>query len=170
MKIFCLRGVIEMKKFCIGLVMMFLGGYSLAKWHVGIQRNKKLEKLTDEVNKFREFYGILNYWLTLKEERKNLEQYFENHGYQKIAIYGMKDLGTHLYKELKDTSINVQYGMDKNADCIYADIDVFEPNEKIPQVDVIVVTAVHYLYEIEKELQQYTDTPIVSLADILNEV
>lgn len=149
---------------------MFMAGYGLAKWRVTIQKNIILEKNIDEANKFREFYGILNYWLTLKEEHKTLEFYFTQNGYEDIAIYGMKDLGIHLFEELKNTNVNVLYGIDKNADCIYAEIEVYKPGYHMPDVDVIVVTAVHYFDEIKKELQQYTDAHIISLADVLNEV
>ena len=159
-----------MKKFGIVLMAVFLSSYGMAKWRVGTHINAELEKSIDEVNKFREFYGILNYWLTLKEENKSMECYFTKHEYYDVAIYGMKDLGIHLYEELKNTMINVKYGIDKNADCIYSEIEVFEPNVGMPKVDVIVVTAIHYFDEIKRELKRYTDSPVISLSDVLKEV
>lgn len=156
-----------MKKFGIVLITIFLGGYGMIKWREGIRTNMEMERSIDEINKFREFYGILNYWLTLKEEHKSMECYFTDRGYYNVAIYGMKDLGIHLYEELKNTKINVHYGIDKNADCIYSEIDVCEPNAGMPKVDVIVVTAIHYFDDIKSELKHYTDSPVISLADVL---
>jgi hypothetical protein len=145
-------------------------GIGLGQAKNKIEMNKAADKQADEVNKFREFFGILNYWLTLKEEGKGLEKFFFDHGYHKIAIYGMKDLGIHLREELRDSSVRVCYGIDKNADCIYTDIEMFSTLAELPEADVIVVTPVHYFDEIKRELGEYTEIPVISLADVLKEV
>lgn len=161
-----------MKKmiYILSIVVSFFIGMLYGKLKKKSADQKIISAQTDEINKFREFFGILNYWLTLKEENKNLEIYFQKYNYKTIAIYGMKDLGTHLYEELKDSSIAVSYGIDKNADCIYADIDVVFPNKNMPKVDAVVVTSIHYYQEIKAELQELTNVPIVSLADIMKEI
>ena len=64
----------------------------------------------------------------------------------------------------------VKYIIDKNADCIYSDVDVITPDDDLEQVDVIVVTAIYYFDEIEEMLSQKVDYPIISLEDILYEV
>lgn len=82
----------------------------------------------------------------------------------------MKELGEHLYDELEGTGIIVQYIIDKNADQIYADVEVKTPDEKLDQVDAIVVTAVYYFDEIEEMLSEKVDCPVLSLEDILYEM
>ncbi len=161
-----------MKKilYILGIAGPFFIGMLYGKLKKQSTVRKKILAQEDEINKFREFFGILNYWMTLKEENKSLETYFQKHNYRTIAIYGMKDLGVHLYEELKDTSIEVKYGIDKNADCIYADIEVIVPSDKLPKVDAIIVTSIHYYHEIKTELQILTDIPVVSLADIMKEM
>lgn len=158
----------KMKNFLISITSFLLGSI-LGGMKAKLKINTELDKSNDEINKFREFYGILNYWLTLKEENQCLETFFVQHNYKTVAIYGMKDLGIHLLEELKDTSVQVKYGIDKNANCIYTDIDVYASFDNLPKVDVIVVTAVHYFDQIKEELSRYVDIPVISLADVLKE-
>ena len=82
----------------------------------------------------------------------------------------MKELGERLYDELRDSEVEVKYIIDKNADAIYADIDVLTPEDELEEVDAIVVTAIHYFDEIEEMLEQKVDCPILSLEDIVYEI
>ena len=50
---------------------------------------------------------MMNQWVKVKQEGKNLASYFEKNGYKKIAIYGMSYAGETLLEELKDSEINV---------------------------------------------------------------
>ena len=86
------------------------------------------------------------------------------------AIYGMKELGERLLDELKDSEVEVKYIIDKKADMMYADVDIVTPEEPLDEVDAIVVTAIHYMDEIEEMLEQKVDYPILSLTEIVEEV
>ena len=82
----------------------------------------------------------------------------------------MSFVGQRLYEELKDSDIKVSYSIDKNAASIYADIDILDPNDVLPQTDAIVVTAVYFYNEIEEMLEKKTDAKILSFEDILYEI
>ena len=62
------------------------------------------------------------------------------------------------------------YGIDKNADNIYADIDVVSLNDKLDEVDVIIVTAITFFDQIVEELSNKVKCPIVSIEDILYDI
>ena len=64
----------------------------------------------------------------------------------------------------------MRYAIDKNADMIYANVDVVTPDDELEPVDVIVVTAIYYFDEIEEDLSEKVDCPIISLEDILYEI
>ena len=68
------------------------------------------------------------------------------------------------------SSFHVAYGIDKNADSIYTDIDVVSKDENLEEVDAVVVTAITFFDEIEEELSARLECPILSLEDILYEV
>ena len=131
---------------------------------------KRNEELLEGHKKVHELYMAFDQWLRLRQEGKTLVEYFEKYNYKTVAIYGMKELGERLYDELANTGIEVRYVIDKNADSIYADVDVVTPDNELEPVDVIVVTAIYYFDEIEENLSDKVECPIVSLEDILYEV
>lgn len=137
---------------------------------VGTRTAKKIQKMTEVHAKVHELYKAFDQWLQIRQQGKTLVEYFVRNEYKTVAIYGMKELGKRLCDELKDSGITVSYAIDKNADGIYADMDVVTPDEELASVDVIVVTAITYFDEIEEQLSEKMDCPIVSLEDILYEV
>lgn len=54
-----------------------------------------------------------------------MKDYFLRNGYKKITIYGMRYVGETLLDELKNSEINVVYGIDKNADFVCSDVSAF---------------------------------------------
>ena len=136
----------------------------------GTASSKKIKEMADGHAKVHLLYMAFDQWLRVRQEGKTLVEYFEKNGYKTVAIYGMKELGERLYDELEGSDIKVKYIIDKNADQIYADVNVITPDEKLEPVDVIVVTAIYYFDEIEEMLSEKVDYPIVSLEDILYEV
>ena len=115
----------------------------------------------------RKFYNTLNQWLKLRQEGRSLVEYFEKNEYKTVAIYGMKELGERLYDELSGSNIEVLYAIDKRADRIYANVDIVTPEEELLEVDVIVVTAIHYFDDIEEVLASKVDYPIISIEDVV---
>jgi hypothetical protein len=113
---------------------------------------------------------MMNQWVKVKQEGKNLASYFEKNGYKKIAVYGMSYAGETLLDELKDTDIKVAYGIDQKADSIYTDVDIVTMDDDFEEVDAVVVTAITFFDEIEDRLSEKVDCPIISLEDILYEV
>ena len=97
-------------------------------------------------------------------------EYFKKNEYKTVAVYGMKELGERLCDELKGTDITVSYAIDKNADQLYADIDIVTPDDELAPVDVIVVTAITFFDEIEEMMSEKVDCPVISLEDIPYEV
>lgn len=132
--------------------------------------SKKINEMFEGHKKVHELYMAFDQWLRLRQEGKTLVEYFEKNNYKTVAIYGMKELGERLYDELENTGIEVRYAIDKNADSIYADVDVVTPDDDLEPVDVIVVTAIYYFDEIEENLSGKVDYPIISLEDILYEI
>lgn len=136
----------------------------------GTLSSKKIQSLVEGHAKVHELYMAFDQWLRIRQEGKTLAEYFIKNNYKTVAIYGMKELGERLYDELQNSGVTVQYIIDKNADTIYADVDIVTPDDELAPVDVIVVTAIYYFDEIEEMLSGKVDYPVVSLEDILYEV
>lgn len=137
---------------------------------VNYLKEKEVEKKKVKVDKFKGYYNMLNQWLILKQEGKCLCEYFKANNYKVIAIYGMGEMGSRLYDELKNSDITVKYAVDKNAASTYSELEVIEPENEFEEVDAIVVTATFAFDEIETELRDKVDFPIISLEDVVYEI
>ncbi len=156
------KGGVAVFSTLIGAVAGFAGSSYLG--------NKKVEQKAEKVDKFKGYYNMLNQWLILKQEGKTLEKYFLDNGYKTIAIYGMGEMGNRLYDELKGTSVEVKYAIDKNAASTYSELTVIDPDDDYEPVDAVIVSAIFAFDEIEEQLSGKLDCPIVSLEDVVYEV
>lgn len=132
--------------------------------------SKKLNKVQAMSDKHLALFLMMNQWVRIKIDGKNLSSYFTNNGYKKIAIYGMSYVGETLLDELKDGKVEVAYGIDKNSDGICADVDIVSADGDLKDVDAIVVTAITFFDDIEEKLSKKVNCPIISLEDILYEI
>lgn len=133
-------------------------------------QGKQIKKYKQMSDKHLALMLVYNQWMEVKQEGKQIEDYFCQEGIRSIAIYGMSYLGERLYDELKGSGIEVRYGIDRNAGQIYSDMDIILPDEELPETDAIVVTPVFFYEEIENMLSTRTKARIVSLEDILYEI
>ena len=93
----------------------------------------------------------------------------EERGYQKIAIYGMANMGKHMYHALKSSSIEICYGMDQSLSGQYEAMMVKKPDEMVEPVDAMIVTAIMEYEHIKEQLEKKLTFPIVSLEEIFYE-
>lgn len=155
-----------MKKPVVSILSALMGA-AVGAGVAGKDSMEKQRRLQAASDKHFALFQMMNQWVRVKQQGKNLSEYFEKAGYKNIAIYGMNYAGQTLVEELKNTETRVEYGIDRNADCIYADVDVVSGNETLEPVDVIVVTAITFFDEIETALSDKTECPIISLEDVL---
>lgn len=113
---------------------------------------------------------VFNQWMIARQEGKSVADYLKEYGYKTVAIYGMSYLGERLYDELRNSGIEVKYAIDRNAEGICTELDVYTPEDDLPEVDLIIVTAVYYYDEIEEMLGDMVDCVISSLEDIVYEM
>lgn len=147
------------------LVGLAVGAGAAAK--ITGESERKIKGLAE---KHLSLFLMMNQWVKVKQEGKNLSVYFDKNNYKKIAVYGMSYAGETLIEELRGTNIEIAYAIDKNANSIYSDINVVTMEDNLEEVDAIVVTAITFFDEIEEQLQSKADCPVISLEDILYEV
>lgn len=148
-------------------ILSALAGAAVGAGAVGKVTGNGIEKTRAMSDKHLALFRMMDKWVQVKQEGKNLASYFEKNGYKKIAIYGMSYAGKTLVSELRDTDIRVAYGIDKNAGSIYSDVEIVSMDEKLDEVDVVVVTAITFWDEIEEKLSAKINCPIISLEDVL---
>ncbi len=111
---------------------------------------------------------VYSQWMRLPSEK--LYEWFRNHDFYKIAVYGMHYLGESLCDKLNNTDIKVMYAIDRNAYKIYADIAIYTPDEKLEEVDAVIVTAFFYYNDIKEQLSRFLQCPIISFEYVLKEI
>lgn len=150
--IFCLAAVIGLLigvLLAAGAVMMVIKGHN--------QCTKKVIK----------YYFILNEWLALRQKNETVVKFFEKNNYKTVAIYGLKELGERLIEELEGSGITVVCVVDQNRIKMVKNIQVLSPTDKIPDVDVMVVTASFYFNQIKAKMKDKVSGDIVSIDDVI---
>lgn len=131
---------------------------------------KEYNALSEKCARYEGYWRILDAWLSYKEDGLTLEKFFIKQEIKSIAIYGGGMLGKHLLVELKDSSIKVAYVIDRKADALNLSVPVYSPEDILPEVDAVVVTATYAYAEIKKQLEKKCHSNIYSLENILFEV
>ncbi len=147
--------------------LISLGGLTMLYF---IKKNKKqkIDSLKQRIEVFFDHFQLLNHWLEVKNEGKSIATYFEKMGYYHIAIYGMAELANRLSEELSESSIHIDYGIDRDICCSIARIDkVYFPDDNLPETDAIIVTPYSSFESIKTILEEKVNCPIISLEEVI---
>lgn len=117
----------------VELLKIYLQGY--------YQRNK------------RTIHSMFYKWMKLKNQGRNIEEYLISHGYYKVAIYGIGNIGECLYGELEDSKVQVIYGIDRKAKDYEGSLRIYELEENLPKVDMIILTMTEKSQKLEETLK-----------------
>lgn len=157
-----IREIIKICGVWIGNMVLI---YYITKW----QQNC-IDVWKKQAEKNRGMFVLMNQWTNIKQEKRNLEEYFVNNKYFRIAVYGMGDIGKRLIKELRDSEIKVAYGIDRNCNNICTNIKVMTMDDNLEEVDAVVVTVIKEFDAIREDLLKRLNCPVIAIEDILNEV
>ncbi len=130
-----------------------------------------LQKAAEKAYKHGIYYNLFNKWLSLKEEKKSLESFFIKNHINTIAIYGMGMLGLHLIKDLQDSNfINIAYAIDRIVETVDGISIIYKPDEFLPEVDMVVVTAIFSFDEVKQILREKVSCPVISIEEIIKDI
>lgn len=144
-------------------VVAFCGGANTILRKV-TQSCEKLEKSNIRLHGY---YDLLIKWMDLKHHNQSLEQYFVQEGINRIAIYGMGELGMQLLLELKDSKIKIDYAVDQNAENTVEGVTVYKPDDSLEEVDAVVVTPIFAFDSIKDTMETKVSCRIISLEDVV---
>lgn len=121
------------------------------------------------LDRYREYFILLNQWLLLKQNNISISHYLIEKGYTKIAVYGMGFIGFRLCDELKDTEVKIMRTIDRAANTIYHPLGVWEPNAGFRDLDVDVVIITVNTLDCST-IHSYMDNkeiPVLKIEDII---
>lgn len=151
----------------IGGGLLFLGGMLLHKKISAKTAELEYQELKNRLSKFEDYFAISNKWLKNRNQGISVAEFFRRNHYEKIAIYGMGEIGRRLYEELQLEGIKVEFVFDRNAQRVDPKLNVCSIDKKIPPVDVIVITPVFDYESIEEKLKSITKADIISIKDAI---
>jgi hypothetical protein len=118
--------------------------------------------------KYEAYYHLLASWMRLRISGRTLAEYFADHQFKTVAIYGLGRLGVCLREELRQSGVDVRYGIDLRAQHFsYLDIKVVSPDSPMEPVDVVVVTPFFEAGKLIEDLQGRSPSRIITLRDIV---
>ena len=149
-------------------LLLYVSGTVTGLLGMGIYAEQIIKKREKNFTRSELYYQITNQWLKLKNSGIHLQEYFKTNGYKKIAIYGFSELGKRFCEELDQSKeVEILYIIDKNAENIDTDKEIYCPSREMPPVDCIVVMPAFAFCEIKNVLNNLVSCQIVSIEDVL---
>lgn len=142
------------------------------------RKNILIRELHNEVaiskffsDKHLSLFLVMNRWIRVKQEDKKVAEYLRDNGYKTIAIYGLSYIGMSLLYDLRNSEIEVKYGIDNAIKKIrQGELNIYSAEEELPNVDAIIVTSIFHFKEIKDTLCNKVPYEVISLEDILYEL
>ena len=156
-----------MKK--IAKIIVGLAGVGGLVYFVAWWQQKCIDRWKEQAEKNRAMFVLMDQWANIKQNGRNLEEYFLKNEYYRIAVYGMGILGQRLIKELDNSKIQIVYGIDKNRDMVYTNLEVVTMEDELEKVDAVVVTVVKEFDAIRETLLKKLECQVIAIEDILGE-
>ena len=120
------------------------------------------------LSKFRAFYWCLVKFIVVKQHGYDLGKELLKRDISTVAIYGMKELGEILLYELKNGGVDVKYSIDREADSMYSEIEIYKPDDDLQSVDMIIVTVLIDNVDIINSLKERMKCKVITMNELLN--
>lgn len=137
---------------------------------VTVLDKENIKNPISEAEKYKRLFYMMSRWMKLKQNGNGLIEWFMVRSYQSIAVYGMGDVGECLVGELRDSPVKIEYGIDQNRVVRCSLKGVVSLDDKLEEVDVIIITAIFYTDEIKRMLAEKISCPVVSIEDIIYDI
>lgn len=159
-----------MKTYVIISVILLLAVFLLGMF-VGNRRTlrtigKKYLKVYCRANMFERLYRQTNEWFCQEQQGHTLAIFLEQRHYSRIAVYGLGDTANRIYDSLKNTPVEVIFGIDKNKS-FYCDTEILTLDDEFPSVDLIIVTDFDSYETLRQKLEEKGNHLVMSLEQII---
>ena len=152
---------------CAGILGIIVGAL-FGGYYMGHKYCLKLVASNIQMDKYIAIIRLYDAWMMVNKNSLGIAEYLNNKGIYNIAIYGMDYRGVRLFHELKDTSVNVEYGVDRNPPARIMGLSIYHPDEmKKESVDAVIVTAVFSFDAIKMDLENRGITQVLALDDVI---
>lgn len=158
------RRIGKIKLIGAGVFGVLLGGF-FERIYCNLVRTEDIR-----IKRLNSYYDTLSGWLNFKQKGKKMDEYLIQCGYRKIAIYALGEIGIRLFYELKGTEVSVEYAIDQNTDAHVENLKVVGKEDKLEEVDAVIVSVGFAYEEVKKDLEDKLNCPVLSLQNIVYEI
>lgn len=134
------------------------------------ENEEEISRLRVSCDRNKQYADIYARWLKMKLEGEDIGDYLLQHGYRRIAVYGMGMLGRCLLLELSVHEAKILYGIDAKGQFCNPGIPIYRLQDELPEVDLVIVTFGYAYEEIILEIEQRTGFHVIALKDLLYEM
>lgn len=127
----------------------------------------RMDKLNSKNIDFHRMYMMTLQWAHNEHAGIEIAKWLADHNYNKVAIYGMNEIGIELVDMLKNSDINVAFGVDKSTKKTVEGLDICKPYEISEEVDLIIVAAFNYFDEIVDEISEIYRDKLMPIDEII---
>lgn len=132
-----------------------------------VLKDKQSEDTDDDEKKIK-LKKIKQLWLDNPQRNSSIEEELIHRQIKTIAIYGMGYLGCCLYDELENSRVSIKYVMDQALNDVGEKLKVVDLNDKLPEVDAIIVTVLGGTKEIIDSIRRKSKCKILTLEEVSN--
>ena len=129
--------------------------------------NQIIDNLLEKIQKKDQIIELYERWIKTSNINGGIAEFISNNKFKRVAIYGMSSLGRSLYTELRKHGIEIAYVIDRRKNVLCEGCTVYTLQDDLPNVDLIIVTAITYYDEIASMLGERIDCALLSLEDIV---
>lgn len=126
-----------------------------------------MNKTSSEYSKLYLQKRLMRRWIFNKTNDIHIKDYINIGEYDSVAIYGMGDIGLLLFHELVEEGIKVKFVIENRRKILVDGVSIISSRDKIPKVDIIIITPIDSYIQIVDELKKKTDAEIVSIERII---
>lgn len=109
---------------------------------------------------------LLRKWVGGLSDDNGLARLLSSSGIKRIAIYGMGYMGELLYEDLRNTSVDVIYGIDSNYASIYSTLPLYGRIQEM-EIDAIIITPIDAYDSISEQIKGVCSVPCYSLTELV---
>lgn len=156
-------------KWIVAVVIGMVIGFAACLATVVRYCTKEMRKTQKAADKNRALFDLLTQWIAAGQRDESIPAYLKEHGYKKVAIYGMADMGKLLYAELQDSEVEVAYVVDRRKNLGIGDpsLKVYHKIAELPPVDAVIVTALFDYNKIANEFYGKYNFDVLSIEEII---
>ena len=159
----------------MGVIIVLLVLVVIAEGIAVSIKNSLISQYEKQKDTLRTYSHLYYQWLKVSGIGERIEHYLKEKGYKTIAIYGLADAAELLCAQLKDSSIEVKYGIDmnaieKNENDYPISFQIITPEELDDVVDAVIVAIPTSYESIKRALEKKVTCPVLDLEHIVYEI